>query len=78
MSERQISLWPRVMRAKDAARYIGMSVSTFREEVVPAIRTVPLTTKCRGYLIEDLDRWVDYRAGIAPTPTLKTGWEAYK
>ena len=60
--------WPRGMRAHLAAAYVGISVSTLHRLCqagdFPAI--VQLTPRAAVWLMDDLDAWLDRRAGRAP------------
>ncbi|MBS7810500.1 helix-turn-helix transcriptional regulator [Roseococcus pinisoli] len=51
--------WPRALREPLAAAYVGLSGSTFRQVVVPAVPAVRLTTGRVAWLREDLDAWLD-------------------
>jgi predicted DNA-binding transcriptional regulator AlpA len=57
--------WPRGLREDFAASYVGLSVSTIRtlrgRGEFPS--PVPLTKGRMVYLREDLDGWLDRRAG---------------
>lgn len=57
--------WPRGLREDLAAGYVGLSVSTIRSErargAFPA--PVPLTPGRHVYLREDLDAYLDRKAG---------------
>lgn len=59
---------PRGLREVDAAYYVGLSVSTFRREVgaghIPA--AVRLTEARKIWLRDDLDRYLDAKAGRVP------------
>lgn len=59
---------PRVLREDDAANYVALSVTAFRIAVAPEVPCIWLTKGRKGYLREDLDAWVDRRAGRAPIP----------
>jgi hypothetical protein len=52
------------MRAAAAAYYLGMSVTAFRTTVAPNIAEVRVGCIV-GWLREDLDAWLDARAGRA-------------
>jgi len=54
---------PRVLDIGDAASYLAMSVGTFRTQVLPHVRQIVLSARRRGYLVSDLDRWIDQQAG---------------
>jgi predicted DNA-binding transcriptional regulator AlpA len=55
--------WPRALREELAAAYVGLSPASFRRDVVPEVPPIKLTTRCVGWLREDLDAWLDRRAG---------------
>lgn len=54
---------PRGMREEDAAYYVGVSPSTFRAQVKPEVPPVPLTQGRQVWLREDLDAYLDRKAG---------------
>ncbi len=60
--------WPRGMRQDWAAAYVGLSSTTFRiiarDDGIPVVR---ITQKRIIYLREDLDAWLDRKAGARPT-----------
>jgi predicted DNA-binding transcriptional regulator AlpA len=58
--------WPRAMREPLAAHYCGVSPSTFRARIAPHIPSVRVTDGCVAWYREDLDAWLDRRAGRAP------------
>ena len=58
--------WPRALKAPWAAAYVGLSESTFRVAVVPDVPPVRLTDGRMAWLREDLDAWLDRKAGRAP------------
>ena len=67
---------PRVLREPAAAEYVGLSPGAFRRHVVPAVRPIPLTPGRQGWLREDLDAWIDARAGRPDAaPREETGWD---
>ena len=57
--------WPRGMREALAAAYVGLSFSTFRREWREgrAPGPVRLTAGRQVWLRDDLDRWLDRKAG---------------
>ena len=63
MSGKIIQMSPRVLDIGDAASYLAMSVGTFRTQVLPHVRQIALSARRRGYLVSDLDRWIDQQAG---------------
>lgn len=61
--------WPRGMPAELAAAYIGLSASGLRVEVrAGRISATVLTPGRVVYLREDLDSYLDARAGRTPAP----------
>jgi hypothetical protein len=70
--------WPRGMSDQLAAGYVGLGVTTFREAMAEAgIAPVWLTKGRRVWLREDLDRWLDGRAGrTAPSAPQANPWHA--
>ena len=65
---------PRLLRARAAAYYLGMSETAFRDRVaVPPVRIGGIVAWRR----EDLDAWVDQQAGGAPaSPEPANPWHA--
>lgn len=57
---------PRALSARMAAYYLSLSVTTFRDQVVPTVPPVQLTPGRLAWLREDLDRWLDARRGSVP------------
>jgi hypothetical protein len=59
--------WPRALRPDLAAAYVGLSRNSFeRHCTVPPIHVTP---SIKAWLREDLDRWLDERAGrVAGSP----------
>ena len=74
MGEQRPAYPPRRMRLPDAAHYVGLSESGFRDRVAPAVDPVRIGGTV-GWLREDLDAWLDGQAGrvaaSAPNP-----WDA--
>lgn len=68
---------PRLMRAAAAAHYLGMSESSFRATVAPELQKVEIGGMV-GWLREDLDAWLDARAGRAASsqPVAAAGWDS--
>lgn len=65
---------PRLMRAPVAAYYLGMSETAFRGTVAPAVAEVRIGGIV-GWLREDLDAWLDARAGrAAASPDASNPW----
>lgn len=63
MSGKIVQMSPRILDIGDAASYLAMSVGTFRTQVLPHVRQIALSARRRGYLVSDLDRWIDQQAG---------------
>lgn len=65
MGDRALPYWPRFLRADNAAAYLGMSVTHFRTTVAAEVSAVTLGPHIVGWLREDLDQWLDAKAGRA-------------
>ena len=57
--------WPRGLREELAAAYVGLSVGTFRAQVAAgeAPDAIRLTAGRKVWLRDDLDRYLDRKAG---------------
>lgn len=66
--------WPRALRAEMAAAYLGMSEASFRRHV--AIKPVQLAPGITAWLREDLDGWLDARAGRVAGSQELNPWHA--
>lgn len=55
-----IPILPRVIRAKYAPMYLGMSRSVFNSEVKPCVISVPIGRQGVGYDRLDLDAWWEH------------------
>ena len=78
MPDAPLPFTPRGLRAELAATYVGVSVAWWREAVAAgdAPQPVYLTRRLPVWLREDLDRWLDARAGRdAPSPA-SNPWDA--
>lgn len=63
--------WPRALKEAWAAAYVSLAPSTFRALVAPQIPPIWVTDGRVAWLREDLDRWLDSRAGrmtVDPAP----------
>ncbi|CAM2754926.1 hypothetical protein CFR75_06270 [Komagataeibacter xylinus] len=69
---------PRGLRVEQAALYVGLSVSTFLAQVAPQVPPVKLTVRRQIWLREDLDRWLDVRAGRTGAAREELGGNAYE
>jgi len=78
MPDAALPFTPRAMRAEHAARYCGVSVSWWREAVsrgdAPAA-TAHITGRMPVWFREDLDAWLDARAGRMPASAANP-WDA--
>ena len=68
---------PRVIRLKEASKYLGMDKNRFNAEVRPHLVEIPIGDRGIGYDRLDLDRWFeDYKARNGrPGATRKGGDE---
>jgi hypothetical protein len=57
--EASVSLLPRVIRLKDAPRYLGMDRNRFNTEVRPGLVELPIGRQGIGFDRLDLDAWFD-------------------
>ncbi|GAP24004.1 transcriptional regulator [Gluconobacter sp. NFX36] len=78
MSGRIVQMAPKVLDIGDAASYLAMSEGTFRTHVLPHVRQINLSARRRGYLVSDLDRWIDRQAGGTGelAPASANPWDA--
>lgn len=71
----QITVRPAVLRKSDACAFVGLSKSTFEELVqkdqVPKPRK--LSTGCVGWLVRELEAWVESRPVSDLLPPENTG-----
>lgn len=75
MGESAAARWsypPRRMRVEEAARYVGLSVTAFRALDLPEHRIGGTV----GWLRDDLDAWLDARAGRAAALPSANEWDA--
>lgn len=64
MAERRpLPNWPRALREPLAAAYVGVSSASFVRHVAPALKAVQITPGVRAWLREDLDAFIDEKAG---------------
>lgn len=70
--------WPRGLREELAAAYVGLGASTFRAQVDAgeAPKPVRLTARRQVWLRDDLDRWLDRKAGSAASGFVQSAAEA--
>ena len=63
MAERALPGWPRALRAPLAAAYVGVSEPAFRIHIAPGLQSINPTPGTRAWLREDLDAYLDAKAG---------------
>lgn len=68
----------RILNMKEAAAYLGMSVTTFRECVAPRVTGIRIMSRRVSYDVEELNGFIDRMAGRSPAPTEKSFWDKYK
>src|SRR5579862_6681557 len=70
---------PRLLRLRDAPRYLGMDKNRFNREVRPSVTVIPIGTQGIAFDRLDLDAWADEhkrRNGCpAAQPERKKPWE---
>ena len=59
MSNNGAQLLPRIIRFRDAPRYLGMDRNRFNAEVRPHLTEIPIGTQGIGFDRLALDSWVD-------------------
>ena len=75
---RALPNWPRLLSVEEAASYVGLSATTFRERVLAGTYPQPMrdgkrTLWCR----RALDAAVDARVGIVAASRPGEGWEDF-
>ncbi|GBR49662.1 hypothetical protein CSR02_02575 [Acetobacter pomorum] len=63
-----MDVMPRGMPISVAAHYVGLKETAFRNTVAKEVKPVYLTPRRPVWLRDQLDRWIDTRAGIASGP----------
>ncbi len=74
-----IQLIPRLIRLRDAPRYLGMDRNRFNAEVRPFLTEIPIGTQGVAFDRLDLDAWVDQyksRNGRPGQPKGDQLWDA--
>ena len=61
---------PRVLRLKDAPKYLGMNKNRFNHDVRPSLTELRIGTQGIGFDRLDLDRWVEHYKARSVRPTL--------
>lgn len=67
----------RTLSVKDAAEYIGVSATNFRQNIAPAIKALRITPRRIVYLVEDVDAYINHVSGKKPENQQETGWEEF-
>lgn len=67
----------RTLSVKDAAEYIGVSATNFRQNIAPAIKALRITPRRIVYLVEDVDAYINHASGKKPANQPETGWEEF-
>lgn len=65
----------KVMRASEAASYLGISETSFRSIAKKEIPPIQISEKRQVWLIEDLDSYLVARSGRTPTPQQSNEWD---
>lgn len=63
---------------KEAASYLGMSVTTFRECVAPKVPSIKLLPRRVSYDVEALNNFIDQASGKEPDPREDNFWDKYR
>jgi predicted DNA-binding transcriptional regulator AlpA len=66
--------WPRFLRDKKAAAYLDISKTHFLTIVAPELHPIQLSPGVKGWLREDLDAWLDARAGREAASPVSNPW----
>lgn len=77
MGEVLAPLSRRTLSVKDAAEYIGISATNFRQNIAPAIKPVRITPGRIVYLVEDVDAYINHVSGKKQANQQETGWEEF-
>jgi len=72
-SSREMPFLPRVIRLRDAGRYLGMDKNRFNEEVRPYVTEVRIGKQGVGFDRLDLDAWFDEYKALYGRPPAKSG-----
>jgi predicted DNA-binding transcriptional regulator AlpA len=76
MPDHPLPSWPRGLSLDLAAGYVGISRATFQREVEAgnAPKPIRITQGRNIWLREQLDRWLDSRAGTVPASLEHNPW----
>lgn len=67
-----LPLQPRVLRAKEAPRYLGMSRTVFNRLVRPCVTEFPIGIQGIGFDRLELDRWLEEHMRCNGCPAINT------
>lgn len=73
MKDVAMPAWQRALSQPLAAAYTGLSEGSFRSYVMKEVPPVRLSKKRIAWLREDLDAWLDRKAGKDPAETGRPG-----
>lgn len=68
----------RILNMKEAAAYLGMSVTTFRECVAPKVEGIKLMPRRISYDVEELNGFIARMSGKKVSPMDQGFWDKYK
>lgn len=66
--------WPRCMRAETAAEYLDVSKTHFLTAIARDLQAINLNGRAKGWLKEDLDAWLERKAGRVPALVEANPW----
>jgi hypothetical protein len=70
-------LLPRLLRFRDAPRYLGMDRNRFNAEVRPHVTTIPIGRQGIAFDRLELDAWADqYKSRNGRPAERRTSWDA--
>lgn len=68
----------RILNMKEAASYMGMSVTTFREQVAPQVQVVKVLPKRISYDVEELNSFIDRMSGKSTDSHEQNFWDKFR
>ncbi|WP_038506117.1 hypothetical protein QQM41_09970 [Acetobacter sp. AC2005] len=68
----------RILNMKEAASYMGMSVTTFREQVAPQVKGVRVLPKRISYDVEELNSFIDRMSGKSTDSHEQNFWDKFR
>jgi hypothetical protein len=73
---RRIDTVPRLIRLRDAGRYLGMDPNRFNAEVRPFLTEIPIGIQGIAFDRLEMDAWVDdYRSRNGRPPRKEASWQ---